>query len=129
MPAELPRDRERLDSYLRAEQTGVRFETASELQEPAAEPAFDFGQARDLVRHRTLTTIASASLPACSVSWGLTCLRAARSPSGTSASRTSSTPGGSKATVSTRHESGRAGLRELKQAPTSSTSIHRSSAS
>jgi LPS sulfotransferase NodH len=37
-------------SLLRAEQTGVWFETAGERQEPAAEPCFDFGQARDLVR-------------------------------------------------------------------------------
>jgi len=37
-------------SLLRAEQTGVWFETAGERQEPAAEPGFDFGQVRDLVR-------------------------------------------------------------------------------
>src|ERR1700761_7744996 len=37
-------------SLLRAEQTGVWFETADERQEPTAEPGFDFGQARDLVR-------------------------------------------------------------------------------
>jgi LPS sulfotransferase NodH len=37
-------------SLLRAEQTGVWFETADEWQEPTAEPGFDFGQARDLVR-------------------------------------------------------------------------------
>jgi LPS sulfotransferase NodH len=37
-------------SLLRAEQTGVWFETADERQEPTAEPCFDFGQACDLVR-------------------------------------------------------------------------------
>jgi trehalose 2-sulfotransferase len=37
-------------SLLRAEQTGVWFETADERWEPAAEPGFDFGQFRDLVR-------------------------------------------------------------------------------
>ena len=37
-------------SLLRAEQTGVWFETADERQEPAPEPGFDFGQACDLVR-------------------------------------------------------------------------------
>jgi LPS sulfotransferase NodH len=37
-------------SLLRAEQTGVWFETADERQEAAAEPGFDFGQVRDLVR-------------------------------------------------------------------------------
>jgi trehalose 2-sulfotransferase len=37
-------------SLLRAEQTGVWFETADERHEPTAEPGFDFGQARDLVR-------------------------------------------------------------------------------
>lgn len=37
-------------SLLRAEQTGVWFETADERQEPTAEPGFDFGQVRDLVR-------------------------------------------------------------------------------
>lgn len=35
-------------SLLRAEQTGVWFETAQERQEPQAEPDFDFGQVRDL---------------------------------------------------------------------------------
>jgi LPS sulfotransferase NodH len=37
-------------SLLRAEQTGVWFETADERQEPTAEPGFDFGQVRELVR-------------------------------------------------------------------------------
>jgi LPS sulfotransferase NodH len=37
-------------SLLRAEQTGVWFETADERQEPTAQPGFDFGQVRDLVR-------------------------------------------------------------------------------
>lgn len=37
-------------SLLRAEQTGVWFETDEERQEPTGEPAFDFGQVRDLVR-------------------------------------------------------------------------------
>lgn len=37
-------------SLLRAEQTGVWFETADARQEPAGEPGFDFGQVRDLVR-------------------------------------------------------------------------------
>jgi LPS sulfotransferase NodH len=37
-------------SLLRAEQTGVWFETADERQEPTAGPGFDFGQVRDLVR-------------------------------------------------------------------------------
>lgn len=37
-------------SLLRAEQTGVWFETAQERQEPQGEPDFDFGQVRDLVR-------------------------------------------------------------------------------
>ena len=37
-------------SLLRAEQTGVWFETADERREPTAEPGFDFGQVRDLVR-------------------------------------------------------------------------------
>ena len=37
-------------SLLRAEQTGVWFETAGERQEPAGEPGFDFGQVRELVR-------------------------------------------------------------------------------
>jgi LPS sulfotransferase NodH len=37
-------------SLLRAEQTGVWFETADKRQEPAAEPDFDFGQLRELVR-------------------------------------------------------------------------------
>ena len=37
-------------SLLRAEQTGVWFETADERQEPAGEPGFDFGQVRELVR-------------------------------------------------------------------------------
>jgi len=37
-------------SLLRAEQTGVWFETSDERQEPTAEPGFDFGQARDLAR-------------------------------------------------------------------------------
>jgi LPS sulfotransferase NodH len=37
-------------SLLRAEQTGVWFETANKRQEPAAEPGFDFAQVRDLVR-------------------------------------------------------------------------------
>jgi LPS sulfotransferase NodH len=37
-------------SLLRAEQTGVWFETAGERQEPAAEPGFDLGQVRGLVR-------------------------------------------------------------------------------
>lgn len=37
-------------SLLRAEQTGVWFETAQERQEPQGEPDFGFGQVRDLVR-------------------------------------------------------------------------------
>ncbi|HXT93287.1 MAG TPA: Stf0 family sulfotransferase [Trebonia sp.] len=37
-------------SLLRAEQTGVWFETAHERQQPAGAPGFDFGQVRDLVR-------------------------------------------------------------------------------
>jgi LPS sulfotransferase NodH len=37
-------------SLLRAEQTSVWFETVDEQQEPAGEPAFDFGQLRELVR-------------------------------------------------------------------------------
>ena len=37
-------------SLLRAEQTGVWFETVGERQEPTAEPGFDFGQVRELVR-------------------------------------------------------------------------------
>jgi LPS sulfotransferase NodH len=37
-------------SLLRAEQTGVWFETADDRQEPVAQPGFDFGQVRDLVR-------------------------------------------------------------------------------
>jgi LPS sulfotransferase NodH len=37
-------------SLLRAEQTGIWFETADERQEPAGEPGFDFGQVRELVR-------------------------------------------------------------------------------
>ena len=37
-------------SLLRAEQTGVWFETADERQEPAGEPGFDLGQVRELVR-------------------------------------------------------------------------------
>ena len=37
-------------SLLRAEQTGVWTETADERQEPTAQPAFNFGQVRDLVR-------------------------------------------------------------------------------
>jgi LPS sulfotransferase NodH len=37
-------------SLLRAEQTGVWFETADERQEPAGEPDFDFSQVRELVR-------------------------------------------------------------------------------
>jgi len=37
-------------SLLRAEQTGVWLETADERQEPTAQPGFDFGQVRDLVR-------------------------------------------------------------------------------
>ena len=132
-------------SLLRAEQTGVWFETADERQEPAAEPGFDFAQVRELVRQieednaaweawfaaggassptgcftRTLTTIPSASPPACSAPWDLTCLRAARSPSGTSASRTISTLSGSQATTFTRRESGHspdARRRQARQSP------------
>lgn len=37
-------------SLLRAEQTGVWFETPDERREPTAEPGFDFGQVRELVR-------------------------------------------------------------------------------
>ena len=37
-------------SLLRAEQTGVWFETAHERQERTAEPGFEFGQVRELVR-------------------------------------------------------------------------------
>lgn len=37
-------------SLLRAEQTGVWYETADERQEPAGEPAFDLGQVRELVQ-------------------------------------------------------------------------------
>ena len=37
-------------SLLRAEQTGVWFETDGERQEPTAQPGFDFGRVRDLVR-------------------------------------------------------------------------------
>jgi LPS sulfotransferase NodH len=37
-------------SLLRAEQTGVWFETARERQEPEGEPGFDFGQVRERVR-------------------------------------------------------------------------------
>jgi LPS sulfotransferase NodH len=37
-------------SLLRAEQTGVWFETTDERQEPAGEPGFDFGEVRELVR-------------------------------------------------------------------------------
>jgi len=37
-------------SLLRAEQTGVWFETADERQEPTVQPGFDFGQVRDLVQ-------------------------------------------------------------------------------
>jgi len=37
-------------SLLRAEQTGVWFKAADERQEPTAEPGFDFGQVRELVR-------------------------------------------------------------------------------
>jgi Stf0 sulphotransferase len=116
-------------SLLRAEQTGVWSETADERQEPTAEPSFDFGQSaswsgrsRKTTQRgrrgsppgasgptgcstRTLTTIPSLSPPACSASWGLTCLRAVRSPSGTSASRMISTPSGSQATTFTRRES------------------------
>jgi LPS sulfotransferase NodH len=37
-------------SLLRAEQTGVWFETADEWQEPEGEPGFDFGEVRERVR-------------------------------------------------------------------------------
>jgi LPS sulfotransferase NodH len=37
-------------SLLRAEQTGVWFETARERKEPEGEPSFDFGQVRERVR-------------------------------------------------------------------------------
>ena len=37
-------------SLLRAEQTGVWYETADERQQPAGEPGFDFGEVRELVR-------------------------------------------------------------------------------
>lgn len=118
-------------SLLRAEQTGVWFETADERQEPAGEPVFDFGQVRDLVRqvvdHNAAWkqwftaqvgirpyTVLHEELDADPVRiasgvlgfLGLALPAGRRSSSGTSASPTRSTPGGSKATASARYGNG-----------------------
>ena len=127
-------------SLLRAEQTGVWFETADERQEPAAEPGFDFGQARDLVRQIEEDNaaweewFAAEGIQPYRVLYEELDADPVRVASGVLGFLGLGLPAGreitvrhkrladelnarwAEATVSTRHENGRAGLRELEQA-------------